>query len=406
MIGIIGSTALPATVLGQAGSPGRASREPPVTVRWSFKGTGVFTRPDQTGLLRLRLEPTIRLGPHVSFEAAYEHRVLASSGPAGDDQSALPVLPPDAEPAYRISPLDWQIASGDRATWRHEVDRAVLRWSPGSVRISAGRQAIGWGRGVLFGAMDLFAPFSPFEADREWRRGADAVRVDVPLASSASADLVMAFGDDPDMFTYAARLRAFAGNADVEAVGGWRARDVFAGAATSLVIGQAEVHGEVALFRTPAVVGSAAFGARQNVIKVVVGGSSLLDVGNGILLYVEYHYSGFGAASADAIAARLTDPVWVARVLRGDTQILTRHALAALTTYEWSPLLSGSMVVIQEPTDGSGVVTPSVTVTFGDYWSLVGSVYLAHGRSASASSLGSAYGNAANTALVQVRVYR
>jgi hypothetical protein len=54
---------------------------------------------------------------------------------------------------------------------------------------SAGRR-FGWRRGVLFTAVDLFAPFSPLEADREWRAGVDAVRTDIKLTERSSIDLV------------------------------------------------------------------------------------------------------------------------------------------------------------------------------------------------------------------------
>ena len=39
---------------------------------------------------------------------------------------------------------------------------------------------------MLFGAVDLFSPFSPLEADREWRRGVDAIRADVKLATDVA----------------------------------------------------------------------------------------------------------------------------------------------------------------------------------------------------------------------------
>jgi hypothetical protein len=396
----------PATAAAQTDGGTSSAAGQRLETRWSVKGTGVFGRPSQAGLWRIRLEPTVRLGPRASIELAYEHRVRATSDEAALDGSGLPVLPSQAAPPYRITPLDWEIASGGHTAWHREIDRAVVHLPLRQARLSVGRQAIGWGRGVVFGAVDLFAPFSPFEVDREWRRGADAIRLDVPLSTLASADVVAAFGVRADASAYAARLRGYAGTIDVEAVGGWRARDVFGGATTSFVAGQAEVHAELAVFRTPAAIGSSVFGTERTVVKLVVGGSSRLPFGNGLLTYVEYHYSGFGAPSAEDLAAYLADPAFVARYVRGDTQVLTRHALAVIGSYEWSPLVASSAMVIQEPTDASGVLTPSLTLTFGDHWSLLASVYLVYGRGRTGSSPGSAYGAAPNTMLVQVRVYR
>ena len=70
---------------------------------------------------------------------------------------------------------------GQTFTYRHALNRAFFAWRLGSGEVQLGRQAIGWGRGVLFGAVDIFAPFNPLEIDREWRRGVDALRASLPL---------------------------------------------------------------------------------------------------------------------------------------------------------------------------------------------------------------------------------
>jgi hypothetical protein len=210
----------------------------------------------------------------------------------------------------------------------------------------------------------------------------------------------------PETSAYVGRVRGYAGEVDVEAAAGRRGNDWFAGAASSFVVGDGEMHVEVAAFRIPAVSGSAMYAQPQTVAKLVVGGSSRVPVGNGIIVYVEYHYSGFGVASANDMLPALSDPAFVGRLYRGDTQILTRHALAVVASYEWSPIVAASASLVQEPTDGSGVVTPSLTLTFGDRWSLVASAYLAYGRPAEQGVPQSAYGSAQNSVLVQLRLYR
>jgi hypothetical protein len=385
--------------------------ERPLAIRWSFKGTGVLSDGSRAGLWRTRVEPSLRLGPRVRCDFAYEQRVRftsvtadsAGAGPAG----AVPgVLPPEGPPPYRLAALDWEIADGTHAAWRHEIDRAALRAEVSRIGITAGRQAIGWGRGVLFGAIDLFGPFSPFEADREWRRGADALRFDARLSSRASADVVLAFDGRASRSAYAGRLRGYAGDLDVEVVAGRRASDMFGGAASSFVIGPAELHFEMAAFRTPAAVASQVYPVARTVVKVVAGGSSRLPLGSGVLFHLEYHYSGFGANRARAIQPSMQDREFVGRVLRGDTQILTRHALALVASYEWSPLIAWSVALVHEPIDGSGVIAPSLTLTFNDRWSLAASAYLSYGLDAAGLVQRSAYGAAPHTAVVQLRFYR
>jgi hypothetical protein len=383
------------------------------TLRSSLKSSGLFSRmPDDAllfpdrgtaeGFWRGRLEPTIRVNDTTNVEFAVEQRVRVFSLVSG----LAGVLPNEANAAFRIRPLDWQLAASSNAEWHVEIDRAALHKEAGAVDLTIGRQAIGWGRGALFGAIDLFAPFTPLEADREWRRGVDAVRADVKLADRVSVDAVSAFGEDFDHSAFAARLQGYAGKADVELAGGWRARDVFAGATTSAAVGPAELHAEIAVFRTPAVAGSAFFGVERTIPKAVAGGSYRLPVGNGVLLYVEYHYSGFGAASASQIIPMLADPTFLERYLRGDTQILGRHAAAVQASYERSPELSYAIEWLQSPVDGSGVVVPSATWTFSDRLSLLLNGYVPYGRTPVGLTLGSDYGATPLAMFVQLRYYR
>jgi hypothetical protein len=387
--------------------------QPAVAWRFSFKSSGLFSQlPDDpilfpnpdtaTGFWRFRVEPTIRLSDSASVDIAVEQRLRVYSSIVG----AASILPPDVAAPYRIRPLDWELASGSNAEWRLEVDRAALSLHAGAAQLTIGRQAIGWGRGVLFSAVDMFSPFTPLEADREWRRGIDAVRADIRLGDRVSADGVAVFGTDFDHSIAAGRLRGYAGKADVELVGGWRARDLFGGVTTSAAVGEAEVHGELAVFRTPAEPGSLAFADSRSVIKAVAGGSYRLPIGEGVLVYAEYHYSGFGAATPEGILPLLADPAFQERYARGDTQILARHAIAVLSSYELSPEVSFAAQWLQSPTDGSGVLVPSTTLTFSDRTSLLLSGYVPYGPEPIGASFQSQFGASPLAFFVQLRLYR
>jgi hypothetical protein len=349
--------------------------------------------PDQgsaTGFWRFRLEPSARVSDRVTAEGAFEQRLrVYSSGSTGFGAGVLPM---EAPAPYRLWQLDWSVASSTNAEWRAEIDRAAVHVQLPRANVTIGRQAIGWGRGVLFGAVDLFSPFTPLEADREWRRGVDAVRADVKLADRVSLDAVGAFGESLDQSVAAARLRGYAGTADVEVMAGKRASDPFAGATSSIAIGDVEVHGEVARF--------------SDVMKAVAGGSYRFPLGHGLLTYVEYHYSGYGAPTTAAMLALLQDPAFQERYLRGDTQILGRHAVAALTSYEWSPEITLAGQWLHNPADGSGVIAPSLTITPGDRWSVLVSGYAPYGRAPVGTQLVSEYGAAPRALFVQVKTYR
>lgn len=350
----------------QAAAQEREPAESPVAWRQAFKSTVLLSLPPTdaapedrfgvTGFWRIRTEVTGLRNRPVAFDLAIEHRVRAWSGVS---VPASGVLPPPAAAPFRVRQLDWQVAAGPQATWQVEIDRAALQAQLPRTVVTVGRQAIGWGRGVMFNAIDLFAPFAPLEVDREWRRGIDAVRADVKVTDRTSFDIVAAFGDSLDRSAFAARVRGYGARADLELVAGRRARDAFGGVAASAPLGDAEVHAEMAVIDLP----------QHKAVTVVAGGSYQFAVGNGLLTFAEYRYAG-----------------------RGDTMASLQH-VAATTTYECSPELTFALQWLQSMTDGSGTIVPSLTVTFTDRWSLLVSGY-------------GGYGELPRGVLAQLRVYR
>jgi hypothetical protein len=380
-----------------------------LTVRTSIKATGLLSRspdasdlfPERTAgesMLRLRVEPEIRTSRNTTFNLAYEQRLRYTSAPMVGI-AAIGILPSELATPFRIEPLVWRASDSAKATWRHEIDRANAQVHLRRADLTIGRQAIGWGRGVMFTSVDLFAPFSPLEVDREWRSGVDAVRADIKLTDRSSVDFVGAFGNTLDRSAFVARARGYAGTIDVEAAGGRRGEDLFGGVTSSAAVGDAEVHGEVSAFRVPAGIG-------HNVVwKAVVGGSYRFPIGTGIVAYAEYHYSGFGAERPEAILTLLTTPAFVGRFVRGDMQILSRHAIGVTGSYEVSPEVTYSGQWLYNPADRSGIVAPAMTYTFNDAVSVLGSVYVPYGRSPQGGVLRSEYGAAPLSGLVQLRWY-
>ncbi len=358
------------------------------------------TRDNAESFWRLRFEGELKSGSAATYSLAYEHRARAvAHGEAGGFPSGI--LPGEAPAPYRIRQLDWAITTPPGLSWRHEIDRASAAIHARGAEITLGRQAIGWGRGVLFGAVDLFAPFSPLEADREWRRGVDAARADVRVSDRASVDGVAAWSDRLDQSAFAARLRGYAGRADGELILGSRARDAVAGVTGSAAVGEAEAHGELAYFRTPDPVP----GAGRDIVKGVAGASYRLGVGNGLPLFVEYHYSGFGVADARDALVLLQTPAYRERFLRGDSQILARHAVALLGTYEVSTTLTTGLTALVAPTDGSAVIQPEATLQPGDRLSLRAILYVPFGAGPRGAARGSFYGATPLSAYVQVRYF-
>ena len=128
-------------------------------------------------------------------------------------------------------------------------------------------------------------------------------------------------------------------------------------------------------------------------------------IGSGILAYAEYHYSGFGAEHPEEILVLLTTPSFLERFVRGDMQILSRHAIGVTGSYEASPEITYSGQWLHNPADQSGIVAPALTYTFNDALSLLGTVYVPYGRPPEGGLLRSEYGAAPLSGLLQLRVY-
>ena len=362
-------------------------------------------RDSGASLSRLRFDLGATLSEWVTVGVAYEQRARLSSSP--NPVLGLAALPSTLAIPHRIAPIDQAfIDQSPTFVYAHELDRLFVAIHLPVGEVTLGRQAIGMGRGTLFGAVDLFAPFSPVEVDREWRRGIDAARFEVRFIEQLSADVTAAFDDEFNDYSLVGRLRAYVGEFDAAAMVGKRLEDTFAGGALSAVVGDAELHGEMALFGTD---GRGVYGGfldtERVVLKAVAGGSYSFDVGSGLRLFAEYHYSGFGLEDIREDAMPLLDAAFRARLTRGDSQILGRHAIAATVGYDLFDEVAASVLGLVSPVDGSGMCAPQLAWSYSDGVTLTASAFLPWGPGPRGVDARSEYGLSAYGAFLQASIY-
>ncbi len=361
-----------------------------------------FTR---TTLTRLRLGLDVKYNDWMDSELAYEQRARWISGGAGLG-AAGSVLPSEAEAPFRIAQLDWQITADDRSLYRHEIDRGLMAFHPEWGDVTIGRQAIGLGRGTLFSAVDVFSPFSPLEVDREWRRGVDAFRAEYRLSTTTSAECIAAFGPSWDESALLGRLRGYLGDIDGSLIVGKRAEDFMVGATFSAIVSEAEVHGELAVFDTPKAQPDSTFwGGDHLATKAVLGSSYTFNVGNGLTLLGEYHYSDFGVENASDVLMRLQNRDFQKRYLRGDTQILGRHAIASQLSYPFNESVNGGLLVMGSPIDGSGVFSPSLRLDLNRNITLTTNAFIPWGEEPANGQIQDEYGASAASLFIQAAIY-
>ena len=359
-----------------------------------------------TGLMRTRFGMNFVLSDTVSAELAYEHQARRASH-GGSISVAGSIVSSLGQAPWRIAPLNWQIVrDDDNFEYRHEIDRALVTIQPEWGVITVGRQAIGFGRGLLFSAVDMFAPFSPLEVDREWRRGVDALRVEYRTTPLSSVELTAVFGDSWEDSAVLARYRGYVGEMDGEVILGKRGEDEMVAGVFSAAVGGAAVHGEAALFHTPEEQPDGGpFGKKNLVGKLVLGTSYTFNVGKGLTVMGEYHYSGFGLKNAKDVINQVQNEDFIKRYLRGDSQILGQHALAVQASYPFNETLMGSLLVLGSLTDGSGMVSPSLVWSANDNTTVTLSTFLPWGPSPKNATLRSEYGSSPFSVFAQLSLY-
>ena len=382
----------------------------------TMKGTGLVTRtpydPDSvsrwqtTGLGRLRLDLSGQRGLSWNWKLAYEQwgRMIYHENAEATGNAFLPAA---TQPFYRIEPLNWQLAKDNDGTWRHEIDRAMVAYRANWGNLTVGRQAVGLGRGTIFSAVDLFAPFAPTEVDREWRRGIDAARLEYQLTPVQSIEALAIFGENIDHSAFLGRWRGYLGNIDAALLGGFRSEDWLIAGVGSAALFDAEVHAEAALFKVhEGWPDGALFDDDQLVAKMLLGGSYTFDWGTGLTLMGEYHYSGFGVRDTkDDLSQALDHKQFQTRLLRGDTQILGQHGLAGRLSYQFGIDWNTDLLLLLNPVDGSGLISPTAVYTVNDNVSITASLFIPWGETPKNDTLQSEYGATPASLFLQLSMY-
>ncbi|NTV52006.1 MAG: hypothetical protein HGA76_03185 [Candidatus Firestonebacteria bacterium] len=358
---------------------------------------------------RLRLEPEGNINDELKAGLTWDLKGWLT--PAMVTSNLLP----NAAPGFFRLTAGGSQHTQDHLSWQQELDRAWVAYQPESGNFTLGRQAIGWGRGALFSAVDIFVPFSPWEVDQQWRRGVDALRGDFKLTNKISLDLVAAPGTNPlipdspvtlNDSALAARLRGDLGTWDAELVAGRRGQDRLAGFTASLPLGDLEMHGEAAVFLAPGDVPDAGLGGNPNLVpKILCGVSNHFPLGQGLTVAVEYHYSGFGVSDIRTLPERRNEPAYLLRYARGDSQIPGKQAWAFQGIYALNEWWQTGLNVLQSATDNSGFLAPSLDWNFTENITLLATGLWAYGRPAEGGIPQSQFGNSTPTWLVQVRIY-
>lgn len=315
----------------------------------SFIEAGFFSANSQ------RIELTQRSVESYQIEVAIDNLVLYSDPP---DQVGLP-----GESPNRRLDLEREWSRGHRWSDQLQIDRLAVRGSTASLDWSIGRQALGFGRIVIFSPLDVIAPFAPDALDTDVRPGVDAARAVHYFGLAGQIGATIVFGPESDANSYL--LTATGNRAEIDFLGiagKLRDREMFGlGLAGSL--GTLGVKVEFSHFRgirtgEPAGDLHDQFG---------IGAIELWQrFDNGIVLLAEYLYNGAGASEPADYPAAATS----ASFAEGLSFLLARNYLLLGPSWEFHPLATLSGLVIRNLDDDSTLLRPQLQLSLADNLSL------------------------------------
>ena len=334
--------------------------------------------------LALRLIASGRPGPRLRWEAHVVQNLalttLASA--AGDAVNLLGAG--GAEDPYRLAGARWEWGDAGDVRASAHVDRAHLRIALERADITAGRQAITFGKAWFWNPLDIFLPFGSTQFDRDYKPGVDALRVDLPLGDFSGATLVgvpgraqsgaTPAGGGDAWYRSALVARAF-GNArgwDAAAQGGKILGGYQAEGAVTGELGGLQLRGEAAWFAAQDETGAGGSGGSEvnSHLSAVAGAGRGFDHRD-LQLQAEYFFNG---------AARGDLKERFALVVEGRLRHASRHLLGALASGRIHPLVSGSLAGLWGIGDGSWLAQPGLVWSAANEVEVVAGAVIARGR--------------------------
>lgn len=276
-----------------------------------------------------------------------------------------------------------------------DVDRLALRLDFDRVDVAVGRQAVNLSALYYFTPNDIFAPFSANTFYRVYKPGVDCARMEIRVSELSQLTLVHALGyrrdtdsatgwsstADNERSSSIAKFSATAKGVEVALLGGRHA-----GAQIGGGVLQGEIAGKVGVRAEGKYVnpkGSDAYWTLA--LEADRRFESSLNV------RAAYLRNGQGADTVSSYSFPAMYPA--------------RDYFAVGAGYEFSPLLVGDSVWLQNMNDGSGMLSLTLVYSTSDESEMALTASLPRGKEWGPDSVGSEFGARASTVFVELRAY-
>ena len=279
----------------------------------------------------------------------------------------------------KVLDLSSKIKDEDEYSLYHRLDRFNFTLEGDLGRITIGRQAVTWGNGLVFNPMDVFNPFSPYDTERDYKKGDDMVYLETFFKK----------GDD-FQFIYVPRRDLKEKNIKFS--------QSSIGAKYHLLLNDMEFDFMIARHYEDALAGIGCVSTigntvwRGDLIYTFAGGdmeddflSLVMNIDYSWVWFkknfyglIEYYYSGLGVD--DNYSEAFTDYDLSTRISRGEIYGFGKKYLSSSISIELNPLLNFNFTAIANFNDPSYLLQPGITwnaaqnfeITFGANFAIGG----------------------------------
>jgi len=268
-------------------------------------------------------------------------------------------------------PIEYNRRLDMQKSWQHDkhgnerlqVDRLNLQWQTWAIDTTIGRQAIGFGRILIFSPLDVIAPFAPDAIDTDVRSGVDALHTIFNYDVDGQIGAIVVWGEEAEFNSFLGTWSDNWSGIDILMIGGDLRDRSMVGAGLAGNLGTLGLKGEISFYR----------GKDTNEIDGDLHDSFSIAAieawyrfANGISLVTQYLYNGPGVDDPGDYPEVLAS----APLQEGLTYLLGRHYLIIAPSYELHPLAMLQGLVIYNIDDESALMRPTLDLSLADNLSL------------------------------------
>ncbi|MCK5311321.1 MAG: hypothetical protein KAJ62_04390 [Desulfobacteraceae bacterium] len=256
--------------------------------------------------------------------------------------------------------LSSKIRDEDNYFLYYRLDRFNLSLEGSLGRITIGRQAVTWGNGLVFNPMDVFNPFSPYDTERDYKKGDDMVYVETFFEKGD--DLQFLYVPRRDLedknikfskSSIGAKYHLLLNDMEFDFMIARHYEDALAGIGCVSTIGNAVWRGDL-------IYTFAGGDMEDDFLSLVINiDYSWAWFKKNFYGLIEYYYSGLGADGN--YSEVYTDYDLSTRISRGEIYGFGKNYLSSSISIELSPLLNFNFTAIANLSDPSYLIQPGIT---------------------------------------------